>query len=268
MALTVQGQGTVWSSVRGRVSPAGDGAGGPVGGVLLDHGEVGVEGDADGGVEGDLEGRAQVLRAHHRPQLLRVDLLLDLRKQLAELLYLPRRLALQPISSWSATARICTHQHVRHTASVLACSSCRRALESFWSTDPPFRTPAKTQETQKQQLASLLQGAVTFGVGSTLVHNSHVSFDTSCLPDYSQASLKGRGACQSQLQYCSRPAPHMARSMHEGAGPWLARLPWACSTAYGNHIRHSPQHSIRSLIAVSTVACISGLWQKSRMGAP
>ena len=68
----------------GHGTPAGDSAGGAIIRILLDHGEVGVEGDADGGVEGDLEGRAQVLRADHRPQLLCVNLLLDLRKQLAE----------------------------------------------------------------------------------------------------------------------------------------------------------------------------------------
>lgn len=74
--------------------PAGDSAGGAIIGVLLDHSEVGVEGDADGGVEGDLERRAQVLRADHGAQLLRVNLLLDLRKQLAEVGDLGLRLAL------------------------------------------------------------------------------------------------------------------------------------------------------------------------------
>ena len=70
------------------VSPSSHCAGGAICGILLDHGEVGVQGDANSGVKGDLESRAQVLRAHHRPQLLCVDLLLNLPKQLAELLYL------------------------------------------------------------------------------------------------------------------------------------------------------------------------------------
>ena len=75
-------------------TPASDSAGGAVIGILLDHGEVGVEGDADGGVKGDLERGAQVLRANHGAQLLRVDLLLNLRKQLAEVGNLSLRLSL------------------------------------------------------------------------------------------------------------------------------------------------------------------------------
>lgn len=64
-------------------------------GVLLDHGEVGVQADAHGGVEGNLEGGAVVLGADHGPQLLAVHRLLHLLEEAPERLPVAVRLELQ-----------------------------------------------------------------------------------------------------------------------------------------------------------------------------
>ena len=47
-------------------------------GVLLDHGQIGVQADAHCGIKGHLEGSPVVLGANHGPQLLAVNRLLDL----------------------------------------------------------------------------------------------------------------------------------------------------------------------------------------------
>mmetsp|Transcript_36569 Transcript_36569/g.61643 ORF Transcript_36569/g.61643 Transcript_36569/m.61643 type:complete len:227 (+) Transcript_36569:494-1174(+) len=60
-------------------------SGRPVVRVLQHHGQVRVQADAHGGVEGDLEGGAHVLCAHHWLQLLGVDLLEDLGEEAPEL---------------------------------------------------------------------------------------------------------------------------------------------------------------------------------------
>jgi hypothetical protein len=53
-------------------------AGGAVVRVFFEHDEVGVQGDAHGGVERDLKRSAPVLGAQHRGELLGVDLGVDL----------------------------------------------------------------------------------------------------------------------------------------------------------------------------------------------
>lgn len=58
--------------------PASLVAGGAAVRILLDHGQVGVQRDADSGIEGDLKGCAHVLRADHGVQLLAVHRLLHL----------------------------------------------------------------------------------------------------------------------------------------------------------------------------------------------
>jgi len=53
-------------------------------GILLDHGQVGVQADAHCGVKGHLESGPVVLGADHGPQLLAVHSLLDLLEELLE----------------------------------------------------------------------------------------------------------------------------------------------------------------------------------------
>mmetsp|Transcript_21850 Transcript_21850/g.35351 ORF Transcript_21850/g.35351 Transcript_21850/m.35351 type:complete len:422 (-) Transcript_21850:128-1393(-) len=63
--------------------------------ALVEHGQVGVQADAHAGVEGDLERRAHVLRAHGGHQLLVLDLLAALRGQLLPVGHVRLRLALR-----------------------------------------------------------------------------------------------------------------------------------------------------------------------------
>ena len=65
-------------------------------GVLLDHGQVGVQADAHCGVKGHLKGSSVVLGADHGPQLLAVHSLLHLLEELLEGLLVGVCLELQP----------------------------------------------------------------------------------------------------------------------------------------------------------------------------
>lgn len=65
-------------------------------GVLLDHGQVGVQADAHSGIKGHLEGCAVVLGPDHGPQLLAIHCLLHLLEEPPEGLPIAVRLELQP----------------------------------------------------------------------------------------------------------------------------------------------------------------------------
>ena len=77
------------------VLPARNGTGGADVGVFLDHRQIGVQRNPDGGVEGYLECRPHVLGPDHRVQLLAVYHLLHLLEDLRKLLDLLLSLTLQ-----------------------------------------------------------------------------------------------------------------------------------------------------------------------------
>lgn len=88
--------------------------------VLLDHGQVGVQADAHGGVKGHLEGSAVVLGADHGPQLLAVHGLLDFIEEALEGLPVIVSLELQANTSMTAQSFFKSTEHGHKTPK--ACS--------------------------------------------------------------------------------------------------------------------------------------------------